>query len=126
MDVEDYNLIVENASKFGVLNLVPVLGEAPNAWETLPDPEAIFVGGTGRAVTDLVKQAWPRLQPGGALVANMMSMENLVALQQLFATTIGVETQFWMIQISRGNYQLETSRLESANPTFLIKATKPI
>lgn len=126
MDVDDYNLIVENANKFGVSNLVPVLGEAPKAWENLPDPEAIFVGGTGRAVTDLVWQAWPRLQPGGALVANMMSMENLVALQQLLATKIGVETQFWMIQISRGNYQLENSRLESANPSFLIKANKPV
>ncbi len=56
MDVEDYNLIVENANKFGISNLVPVLGEAPKAWESLPDPEAIFVGGTGRAVTDLVGQ----------------------------------------------------------------------
>lgn len=125
MDVEDYNLIVENSAKFGVTNVVPVLGEAPRAWDNLPDPEAIFVGGTGRAVADLVEQAWPRLQPTGSLVVNIMSIENVVALQRLFTSKLGVEPQFWMIQISRGNYQLETTRLDSANPSFLIKAVKP-
>lgn len=125
MDAEDYNLLVENAKQFGVTNLVPVLGEAPKAWESLPDPEAIFVGGTGRAVTELVSQAWPRLQPGGCLIANMMSMDYVVALQQLFVSQIGVEPMLWMIQVSRGNYQLDKLRLESCNPSFLLKAIKP-
>jgi precorrin-6B C5,15-methyltransferase / cobalt-precorrin-6B C5,C15-methyltransferase len=125
MDAEDYNLLVENAKQFGVTNLVPVLGEAPKAWESLPDPEAIFVGGTGRAVTELVTNAWPRLQPGGCLVANMMSMDYVVALQQLFVSKLGIEPMLWMIQVSRGNYQLDKLRLESCNPTFLLKAVKP-
>lgn len=125
MDAEDYNLLVENARQFGVTNLVPVLGEAPKAWETLPDPEAIFVGGTGRAVTELVTFAWPRLQPGGCLIANMMSMDYVVALQQLFVSKMGIEPTLWMIQVSRGNYQMDKLRLESCNPTFLLKAVKP-
>jgi len=125
MDAEDYNLLVENAKQFGVTNLVPVLGEAPKAWETLPDPEAIFVGGTGRAVTELVSHAWPRLQPGGCLIANMMSLDYVVALQQLFSSKMGIEPMLWMVQISRGNYQLDKLRLESCNPTFLLKAEKP-
>ena len=125
MDAEDYNLLVENARQFGVANLVPVLGEAPKAWESLPDPEAIFVGGTGRAVTELVTNAWPRLQPGGCLIANMMSMDYVVALQQLFVTELGIEPMLWMIQVSRGNYQMDKLRLESCNPTFLLKAVKP-
>ena len=125
MDAEDYNLLVENARHFGVSNLVPILGEAPKAWETLPDPEAIFVGGTGRAVTELVTLAWPRLQPGGCLIANMMSMDYVVALQQLFVSNMGIEPMLWMIQVSRGNYQMDKLRLESCNPTFLLKAVKP-
>jgi len=126
MDAEDYNLLLENAEQFGVANLVPILGEAPKAWETLPDPEAIFVGGTGRAVTELVSNAWPRLQPGGCLLANMMSMDYVVALQQWFVAAAGVEPTLWMIQISRGNYQMDKLRLESCNPTFLMKAVKPM
>jgi precorrin-6B C5,15-methyltransferase / cobalt-precorrin-6B C5,C15-methyltransferase len=126
MDAEDYNLLVENAKQFGVTNLVPVLGEAPGAWESLPDPEAIFVGGTGRAVTELVSHAWPRLRPGGCLIANMMSMDYVVALQQLFVAKMGLEPMLWMVQISRGNYQLDKLRLESCNPSFLLKAVKPL
>ena len=125
MDAEDYNLLVENAKQFGVSNLVPILGEAPKAWESLPDPDAIFVGGTGRAVTELVSNAWPRLQPGGCLIANMMSMEYVVALQQLFVSVLEVDPMLWMIQVSRGNYQLDKLRLESCNPSFLLKAIKP-
>jgi precorrin-6Y C5,15-methyltransferase (decarboxylating) len=125
MDPEDYQLILENASRLGVDNVVPVLGEAPAAWKSLPDPEAIFVGGTGRAVTDIVTHAWPRLRNGGSLVANMMSMDYVVALQQLLSNKMRVEAMLWMVQISRGNYQLDKLRLESANPTFLLKAVKP-
>jgi precorrin-6B C5,15-methyltransferase / cobalt-precorrin-6B C5,C15-methyltransferase len=125
MDVEDYSLIVENAKQFGVANLVPILGEAPKAWSSLPDPEAIFVGGTGRSVTDLVSLAWGRLQPGGCLVANMMSMDYVVALQQLLINELRVEPMLWMVQIARGIYQMDKPRLESANPTFIVKAIKP-
>ena len=45
MDVEDYQLISANAERFSVSNLTPVLGRAPEAWQDLPDPDAIFIGG---------------------------------------------------------------------------------
>ena len=125
MDAEDYGLLVENTQRFGVRNLTPILGQAPTAWLKLPDPDAIFVGGTGRSVTELVEAAWPRLRPGGRLIVNLASMENLVALQKLLTEDFKCEPQLWMVQISRGNYQFEKLRLESANPTFVIKAIKP-
>jgi precorrin-6Y C5,15-methyltransferase (decarboxylating) len=124
MDAEDYGLMVENAKLFQVKNFVPVLGEAPLAWKKLPDPDAIFIGGTGRWVTDLVAQSWPHLKPSGSLVANVASMENVVALQHWFLQQRLSEPQLWMIQISHGNQQFETHRLESANPSFLLRATK--
>ncbi|MCY2976846.1 MAG: precorrin-6y C5,15-methyltransferase (decarboxylating) subunit CbiE [Planctomycetota bacterium] len=125
MDAEDYGLLVENTQRFGVRNLTPILGQAPTAWLKLPDPDAIFVGGTGRSVTELVEAAWPRLRPGGRLIVNLASMENLVALQKLLTENQNCEPHLWMVQISRGNYQFEKLRLESANPTFVVKATKP-
>jgi len=125
MDAEDYGLMLENAKHFGVENLVGVLGQAPKAWEKLPDPHAIFVGGTGRAVTSIVQASWPRLQTGGTLVVNIMSIENVSDLQQYFVRDMGLEPQLWMIQISRGTYQLEKHRFETANPSFLMKVTKP-
>ena len=45
MDAEDYGLMVENAKMFDVPSLIPVHGQAPEAWSDLPDPDAVFVGG---------------------------------------------------------------------------------
>lgn len=125
MDAEDYGLMLENAKHFGVENLVGVLGEAPKAWDNLPDPHAIFVGGTGRAVTSIVQACWPRLQSAGTLVVNFMSIENVSELQQYIIRELGLEPQLSMIQISKGTYQLEKHRFETANPSFLMKVTKP-
>ena len=125
MDAEDYGLMLENAKHFGVENLVGVLGEAPKAWENLPDPHAIFVGGTGRTVTSIVQACWPRLQSTGTLVVNVMSIENVSELQQYIIRELGLEPQLSMIQISKGTYQLDKHRFETANPSFLMKVMKP-
>lgn len=69
MDPEDYQLISSNAERFGVKSLIPVLGKAPEAWHGLPDPDAVFVGGTGRQVRTIVDLAYDRLRAGGRLVA---------------------------------------------------------
>ena len=71
MDVEDHRLIIENAKRFGVGNLVPVLGHAPEAWQDLPTPDAVFIGGSGQGISRLVDAAYGRLRPGGRLVATM-------------------------------------------------------
>ena len=65
MDPDDHQLIEANAQRFGIGNLSAVLGEAPAAWQDLPDADAVFVGGTGRQVQRLVELAWDRLRPGG-------------------------------------------------------------
>ena len=124
MDPEDHQLISANAERFGVANLKPVLGRAPQAWSNLPDPDAIFVGGTGRDVRGLVELAFQRLRAGGRLVANVGSIENVATVRELLHQQAG-DANVWMINIARGTYQLERMRFESLNPTFLIGAIKP-
>ena len=63
-DAEDLQLISANAERFGTENLVPVLGEAPEAWEELPDPDAIFVSGAGQGVRRIAELAFERLRKG--------------------------------------------------------------
>ena len=124
MDPEDHQLIIENAHRFGVANLVPVLGRAPEAWGGLPDPDAVFVGGSGRGISRLVDAAYQRLRTGGRLVAIMGSVDNLAETHRLlhgYSASIKV----WMVSIARGNYQLERIRFQSLNPTFLVAVVKP-
>jgi len=123
MDAEDHQLIMANAERFGVANLVPVLGEAPSAWEKLPDPDAIFVGGAGRHVRGIVEEAFVRLRDGGRLVANVGSVENLAAVHECLQKASN-QAQVWMVNVSRGTEQLDRLRFESLNPTFLVGAVK--
>jgi len=76
-------------------------------------------------VTSIVQACWPRLQSNGTLVVNILSIENVSELQQYIIRELGLEPQLSMIQISKGTYQLEKHRFETANPSFLMKVTKP-
>ncbi len=123
MDPEDHQLITANAERFGLANLVAVLGRAPDAWKDLPDPDSVFVGGSGREISRVVELAFGRLRPGGRLVASVGSIESLSAVHQALERA-AKNVNVWMINIARGTYQLERVRFEALNPTFLLGVIK--
>jgi len=100
-------------------------GKAPEAWAGLPDPDAIYVGGSGRHVTMLVEEAWKRLKPGGRLATACNSIENLASVHALLRSRSS-DAAYWMVNIARGIEQLDRIRFEAINPSFLIAATKPV
>lgn len=119
MDAEDYGLMVENAGIFNRPALVPIHGQAPEAFAELPDADAIFVGGSGRTVPDLVAAAAKHLKEAGRIIVNVSSPDNLVAVQNVLAEAEMI-SDIKMINISRGCYQLDRTRFEALNPTFLV------
>jgi precorrin-6Y C5,15-methyltransferase (decarboxylating) len=123
MDSEDHQLIAANAERFAVANLVPKLGQAPEAWAELPDPDAVFIGGAGRMVSRIVELALKRLRPRGRLVANVDDVSNLGAVQSV-ARRLAADTQVRMINMAHATDQLESFRFESRSPTFLLTAVK--
>ncbi|RCS54402.1 precorrin-6y C5,15-methyltransferase (decarboxylating) subunit CbiE [Bremerella cremea] len=125
MDPEDHGLIRTNIENFAVKNVQAVLGKAPEAWATLPDPDCIFIGGTGRQIRGICEQALQRLKPGGRIVANISSIENLADVHQLFDTVME-SAKVTMVNISHATYQLERHRFEASNPTFLVSGKKPL
>lgn len=123
MDPEDYGLIASNAERFGVRNLTPILGKAPEAWAGLAAPDAVFVGGTGRQVRHIAELAFEQLRAGGRLVANVGSIENIAAVRDALTAKAG-DAQVLMVNLARGNDQLERLNFEAMNPTFLVSALK--
>lgn len=124
MDADDHNLIKQNAERFGVMNLVAVLGRAPEAFSGLPSPDSIFLGGSGREISQLVDVAYDRLRPRGRLVANVGSIENLSEVHATLQRRVP-DVKVWMINVARGTYQLERVRFDALNPTFLLAVVKP-
>ncbi|HID76238.1 MAG TPA: precorrin-6y C5,15-methyltransferase (decarboxylating) subunit CbiE [Planctomycetaceae bacterium] len=124
MDPADHELIKENAERFGVRNLVPVLGRAPEAWEELPDPDAVFIGSRGRGIVRLVEEAYGRLKTGGRLVATMSSVDNVTDVHQLLRG-YRCQLNILMLNVARGTFQFDRLFFEAFNPTFLVSVVKP-
>jgi len=124
VDPEDHELIVANVRRFEVTNVMPILGRAPEAWRDLPDPDAVFVGGTGRESARLVEAASERLRSGGRLVASVGSVGSVSEIHRILRR-VSHTVNVWMINLARGNDQLEQIRFESLNPVFLLSIVKP-
>jgi precorrin-6Y C5,15-methyltransferase (decarboxylating) len=119
----DVSLIEANAETFGVPNVRPVAGRAPDVLAGLPDPDAIFVGGTGRQVEPVLSSAYARLAPGGRMAVNVATIDGLATAHATLKRLAG-EVQVWNIAIARGIDQLDRVRFEAINPTFLLAVTK--
>jgi precorrin-6B C5,15-methyltransferase / cobalt-precorrin-6B C5,C15-methyltransferase len=74
--------IAVNAANLGVPNLEIISGQAPVALNSLPAPDAIFVGG-GLTVLGMFEACWQALQPGGRLVVNGVTVETEQLIFQL-------------------------------------------
>lgn len=66
--------IRRNADALGVPGLVVEEGYAPAALSSLPDPDAVFIGGGG-SDAGVMDAGIERLKPGGRLVANAVTLE---------------------------------------------------
>lgn len=73
-DVERAERAMRNARALGVPSLKIVIGTAPEAFEGLPTPDAIFIGGGGSR-PGVLDRAISALKPGGRLVANAVTLE---------------------------------------------------
>ena len=124
-DAADYHLIQANLETFGIPNVKPIFGTAPGAFERLPPPNAIFVGGNGGEVSRLLEASYEALRPGGRLVSNVGTLEMIsatYAVLKRLATNVDV----LLMNLSRGVEQLESLRFEAVNPTVLLRVKKPM
>ena len=119
----DVALIEANAEAFGVPNIRAVAGRAPDVLADLPEPDAVFVGGTGRQVVLVLSAAYARLAPGGRLVVNVATIDGLATAYETLKKVAG-RVHVWNVSIARGIEQMDRVRFEAINPTFLLAVTK--
>jgi precorrin-6Y C5,15-methyltransferase (decarboxylating) len=96
-DLSRATMIARNASVLGVPELRTVPGCAPEALASLPQPDAVFIGG-GIGTAGLLAEAWASLRPGGRLVANVVTAVGEARILEWHARHGGVLTR---IAVSR-------------------------
>jgi precorrin-6Y C5,15-methyltransferase (decarboxylating) len=116
--------IEHNIRQFALSNVHPVRGEAPEALALLPDPDAVFIGGSGGRLADMISAVVPRLRPGGRLVMHCITLENFALGWELLRQhPLQVDTT--AVQLSHTKPLGPWHRLESESPIFIVRATKP-
>ena len=116
-------LIRANTEKFGVRNLTLVEGTAPAALETLPAPDAVFIGGT-KGEMDAVVAAALAKNPAARLCISAIALETLSAAVAAL-TAHGREAEVCQIAVSRTKAAGSLHLLLANNPVFLITARRP-
>lgn len=114
-------IIAANAASFGAPNVHIVHKKAPDGLEALPDPDRVFIGGSGGNMADLVSRCLERLRPGGRLVVNLATVENLAECLAAFKAA-GVTWSLTQVSVARSSPILDLTRFEAQNPVWIAAA----
>lgn len=115
-DADACELVSRNADRHGV-RVEVVSGEAPDALEGLPDPQAVFVGGTGGAFEAVLEVVAARADR--AVVVALAGLERVEAAGELLAGG-GLDVDAVLAQAARLRPVAGVLRLAPINPVFLV------
>ncbi len=116
-----------NARRFRATNYALTVGRAPEGLDRWPDPDAVFIGGSGGELAALIGVILTRLKPGGRLVMNFVTIENLAtatAALQAAGASGGISWDVVQLQASRSQPILNMHRMAAQNPVWIVTAAK--
>ena len=101
-----------------------VVGEAPGVLNGLPDPDSVFIGGSGGQLSEMLDLVAQRLRPGGRIVVNLAVLERTQEVYRNLKDK-AMEVDLVMVNASRGREMPDGAvRLEALNPVFIVTATR--
>ncbi len=116
-----YGLITKNCRRFQVENVAAIQGAAPDILANLPNPDRVFIGGSGGNLTEILN-ACDRLSPQGVIVLAIATLEHLtMALSWLGDRAWNY--QLLQVQLSRSVPVAHLTRFSPLNPVTIITAT---
>ena len=120
-DAEACGLVGENSRRFGVSERVTVLAQkAPDALTGLPDPDVVFVGGSGGSLKAILTESARRLRPGGRLLVTAILVETLQETLQFTAGLAGFTVESCGLQVTRVQPLGGRHMLRSLNAVYIV------
>lgn len=120
-NADDCANVLQNRRALGISNHSLVHGKAPDGLADWADPDAVFIGGSGGELAALIGLVLQRLRPGGWLVMNFVTLENMAtaveAVKQLAANWDVLQ-----LQASRSQPILHMHRMAAENPVWVVCA----
>ncbi len=115
--------IKNNKNRFNVNNLEIINATLPSGLDNLPLPDRIFIGGGGRELKIIIRDACKYLKKNGIMVINTVLIQNLEAALDTLKQ-IGLQTEVIQIQINRSKDMPWGQRLNAQNPVWIISGRK--
>ncbi len=113
----------ENFQKFHVRHASIVEGDAPSCLEDLPDPDRVFIGGSGGNLWDILKAVDERLLAGGRVVINAITLDTLTAATEFFENA-GYQVEVTTLNVARTRPFTDYKMFEAYNPVYIVVAEK--
>ena len=115
-------LIRRNREKFRAWNLRLTEGKAPEALKALPAPDAVFVGGSGGHLPEIL-EAVSEAAPGARLCVSAIALETLQSASETLRR-LGMVTEITQIAVCRTREMGGLHLLTAQNPVFLITGVR--
>lgn len=120
-NADDAAIVQRNRLAMGISNHTLLHGKAPEGLQDWADPDAVFVGGSGGELAELIALILKRLQPKGWLVMNFVTIENLAAAVDTLKA-LGASWDVLQLQASRSKPILHMHRMAAENPVWIVCA----
>lgn len=115
-------LLERNIVAYSPGNVQIVPGAAPEVLAGLPDPDAVFIGGSGGRLAAILATAAQRLNPGGRIVVNLAALERTNETRRQ-CRTLGFAVAVTMVNAARGREMADGAlRFDGLNPVFVVTA----
>lgn len=119
---EAADLIKQNSKKFGLKNVEIVEKSAPCTVAKKAD--AIFVGGTGGKLEEIIRWSKDQLKERGIIVLSFILLENFTKAYELVKENGFDKVEVQMVSISNLEALGAGSYFKPANPIYIITAKK--
>jgi precorrin-6B C5,15-methyltransferase / cobalt-precorrin-6B C5,C15-methyltransferase len=113
-------IVRQNIQAFGTPQVTVVHARAPEGLDTLPDPDRVFIGGSGGDMGALVQLVLQRC--AGRLVVNVATIENLSECVSALRAA-GATWSVTQVSIARSRPILDLTRFEALNPIWIVEAS---
>ncbi len=122
-DDEAFGHIVENRKKLRAAGVTPVHGLAPEALTDLPDPDRVFIGGSGGNLNEVLDLCAARIADNGVIVVSAV-LDTTFSDAVGWAQRTGWECEWTEIIAARSSRTGAGVRKVAQNPITLIRITR--
>ncbi|MBJ6725425.1 precorrin-6y C5,15-methyltransferase (decarboxylating) subunit CbiE [Geomesophilobacter sediminis] len=113
----------ENLKKFSARNVLITESFAPEGLEDMPDPDRVFIGGSGGMLEEIIEAVDKRLKPDGFIVLNAVTLDTLTKAVE-FLEDHGYTVEVTCVNIAKTRTLTEYKMFAAHNPVYVITAWK--